>query len=155
VLYLGASMRREAPLPRPTSVQRTGAIFQEPWASLVLREAFFGVKRYEEFQRNLGVSRPVLARRLRSLVDRGILERSLYQTKPDRYEYRLTEAGLEMYPIFLAMKAWGDKWLGGDGEPIVLRHEKCGKSSRPAMTCDRCGEPVQARDMSYYVKGTR
>jgi DNA-binding HxlR family transcriptional regulator len=148
-------MRREAPLPRPTAVQRTGAIFQEPWASLVLREAFFGVRRYEEFQRNLGVSRPVLARRLRFLVDAGILDRHLYQTKPDRYEYRLTEAGLEMYPIFLAMKAWGDRWLGGDGEPIVLRHETCGKTCKPAMRCDRCGEPVHPREMSYYVKKGR
>ena len=134
---------------RPTAVQRAGAIFQENWSSLILREAFFGVRRYEDFQRNLGVGRAVLARRLRFLVEQGILEKRRYQTRPDRYEYRLTEAGLEMYPIFLAMKAWGERWLGGDGPGVVLRHSLCGEISTPRMTCDRCGEPVHAKEMTY------
>jgi DNA-binding HxlR family transcriptional regulator len=124
-----------------TSVQRTGAIFQEAGASLVLREAFFGARRFDDFHRSLGISRSVLARRLRYLVDEGILKRQRYQERPERFEYRLTEAGLELYPIFLAMKAWGDKWLGGDGPPIILRHERCGSVTHPRMTCDRCGEP--------------
>lgn len=137
------------PTPRTTSVQRTGAIFQEAGTSLVLREAFFGVRRFDQFQRNLGISRSVLARRLRSLVDRGILERRLYQTHPERYEYRLTQSGLELYPIFLAMKTWGDRWLGDDAEPVTLVHELCGEICRPEMTCDRCGEQVLAKQMSY------
>jgi DNA-binding HxlR family transcriptional regulator len=134
---------------RTTSVQRTGAIFQEAGASLVLREAFFGVRRFDDFQRALGISRSVLARRLKSLVEQDILERRQYQSRPDRYEYRLTERGIELYPIFLAMKAWGDKWLGSDGEPIVLRHERCGHDCEPRMTCDHCGAPIDAREMTY------
>lgn len=134
---------------RTTSVQRTGEIFQEAGASLVLREAFFGIRRFDDFQRSLGISRSVLARRLKYLVEHGILERRRYNERPERFEYRLTEAGLELYPIFLAMKDWGDKWLGGDGPPIVLRHEPCGNVTHPRMTCDRCGEPVLAREMSY------
>jgi DNA-binding HxlR family transcriptional regulator len=140
---------------RTTSVQRTGAIFQEAGASLVLREAFFGVRRFDDFQKNLGISRSVLARRLKYLVDQGILERRRYQERPERFEYRLTEAGLELYPIFLAMKAWGDKWLGGDGPPTVLRHKKCGHVTHPRMTCDHCGEPVLAREMSYDTPSSR
>ena len=134
---------------RTTSVQRTSAIFQEAGASLVLREMFFGVRRFDEFQRNLQISRSVLARRLNSLVAHGIIEKHQYQTRPDRFEYRLTESGLELYPIFLAMKSWGDKWLGADAEPIVLHHNSCDHDCTPHMTCDQCGEPVRAREMSY------
>lgn len=137
------------PTSRTTSVQRMGAIFQEAGASLVLREAFFGVRRFDDFQRNLGISRSVLARRLKSLVEHGVLVRRRYQQRPERFEYRLTESGLELYPVFLAMKAWGDRWLGDEGQRVVLRHDLCGQLCEPTMTCDRCGEPVRAREMSY------
>jgi DNA-binding HxlR family transcriptional regulator len=134
---------------RPTSVQRMGAILQEAGSSLILREAFFGVRRFDEFQRNLAISRSVLARRLKSLVDHGILERRLYQERPDRFEYRLTESGHELYPVFLAMKEWGDRWLGDEGQTVILHHELCNQISHPRMTCDQCGEPVRARDVRY------
>jgi DNA-binding HxlR family transcriptional regulator len=138
---------------RTTSVQRAGAILQEAGTSLILREAFFGVRRFDDFQRTLGISRSVLARRLKALVDRGILERRRYQERPDRFEYRLSDSGLELYPVFLAMKAWGDRWLGDDGQSIVLHHRSCGQVTHPAMTCDRCGEPVHARDVTYEIPG--
>ena len=135
---------------RTTSVQRTGAIFQEAGASLVLREAFFGVRRFDDFQRELGISRSVLARRLRYLVATGVLERRKYQDRPDRFEYRLTESGLELYPIFLAMKEWGDRWLGEEtADPVVLHHTTCGHDCEPRMTCDHCGERVRAKEMTY------
>lgn len=134
---------------RTTSVQRTGYILQEVGTSLILREAFFGVRRFDDFQRNLGISRSVLARRLKTLVERGILDRRRYQERPDRFEYRLTESGLELYPVFLAMKAWGDRWLGDDGPSVVLHHELCGHVTHPSMTCDHCGQPVKARDVHY------
>lgn len=141
-----------SPAARTTSVQRAGAILQEAGTSLILREAFFGVRRFDDFQRNLAMSRSVLARRLKSLVDRGIMERRQYQDRPERFEYRLTESGLELYPVFLAMKEWGDRWLGGDGEGLVLRHELCGEETHPRMTCDRCGEVLRARDVHYHVE---
>lgn len=136
---------------RTTSVQRTGLIFQESGASLVLREAFFGVRRFDDFQRNLGISRSVLARRLKFLVEQGILQRHRYQQRPERFEYRLSESGLELYPVFLAMKAWGDTWLGDEAPRVVLRHNRCGHVCEPAMTCDHCGKPVHAREMSFDV----
>ncbi len=143
---------RGAAASRTTSVQRTTAILQEPGSSLILREAFFGVRRFDDFQRNLAISRSVLARRLKSLVSSGIMERRRYQERPERFEYRLTESGLELYPVFLAMKEWGDRWLGDDGQRVVLHHEKCGHLTHPRMTCDRCGEPVRAREMRYELK---
>jgi DNA-binding HxlR family transcriptional regulator len=139
---------------RTTSVQRTGSILQEAGTSLILRESFFGVRRFDDFQRNLAISRSVLSRRLKTLVDLGILERRRYQERPDRFEYRLTESGLELYPVFLAMKAWGDRWLGDDGEPVVLNHQLCGHVTHPRMTCDRCGEPVLARDIRYELEAS-
>jgi DNA-binding HxlR family transcriptional regulator len=137
---------------RTTSVQRMTAIFQEAGASLILREAFFGVRRFSDFQRNLGISRSVLARRLSTLVQQGILERHRYQTRPERFEYRLSESGLELYPVFLAMKAWGDKWLGDEVEELILVHRPCSHRTVPELTCSHCGKPVKARDVSYFNK---
>lgn len=137
--------------PRSTSVQRTSELLRKGASSLVLREAFFQVRRFDDFQRTLSLSRSVLARALKTLVDQGLLERRLYQQRPDRYEYLLTEAGLELYPVFLAMKAWGDRWLGDDVAEVTLTHKLCGHVSVPTMTCDHCGLPVKAREMSYEI----
>lgn len=135
-----------------TSVQRTGHLLQQGAASLVLREAFFRVRRFDDFQRNLGISRSVLARALKSLVEDGILERRLYQSRPDRYEYVLSESGRDLYPVFLAMKDWGDKWLGSDGPEVVLTHKVCNSISHPRMTCDHCGDVVSATEMTYELR---
>jgi DNA-binding HxlR family transcriptional regulator len=135
--------------PASTSVQRTGYLLQQGAASLVLREAFFRVRRFDDFQRRLSISRSVLARTLKSLVAEGILERRLYQQRPDRYEYLLTESGRDLYPVFLSMKAWGDRWLGNDGPEITLTHRVCGFESHPTLTCDHCGGPVVAAEMTY------
>jgi DNA-binding HxlR family transcriptional regulator len=137
--------------PTITSVQRTGSLLQQGAASLVLREAFFRVRRFDDFQRVLEISRSVLARTLKALVADGILERRLYQSRPDRYEYVLTPAGRALYPVFLAMKEWGDTWLGGDGTDVVLTHRTCGHVCHPAMRCDRCGEVISASDMTYEI----
>lgn len=141
------------PEQRTTSVQRTGEILRRGASSLVLREAFFRVRRFDDFQRSLGLSRSVLARTLKYLVEEGILERRRYQERPERFEYLLTEAGLEMYPVFLAMKQWGDKWLGDDALEVRLFHKTCGHVSTPAMMCDHCGRPIAARDMRYTIEG--
>ncbi len=138
----------EAPV---TSVQRTGAILLQGAASPVLREAFFGARRFDDFQERLAISRSVLSRTLKSLVEHGILHRRLYQNRPDRYEYVLTAAGLELYPVFLAMKEWGDRWLGGDEVEIVLHHQSCSSRTHPRMTCDVCGDPVRAREVTYDI----
>jgi DNA-binding HxlR family transcriptional regulator len=137
------------PAARPEAVRRALEVFSDPWSFAVLQEAFFGVRRFEQIQRNLGISRNVLAKRLRHLVEHEILERALYQRRPDRYEYRLTARGREMYPIFVALQHWSERWLGEDGPRLQLVHAPCGKASRPRMTCDRCGEDIHAGDMRY------
>jgi DNA-binding HxlR family transcriptional regulator len=135
---------------RPSSVRRTLDIFIDPWTFAVLGEAFFGVRRFDDFQRNLGISRNVLTKRLNHLVERQIFERRLYQQRPDRYEYVLTEPGIDMYQIFVTMMRWGDRWLDdGDGPPLLLFHKGCGQQSNPVLACDRCGQEIKAREMTY------
>lgn len=125
------------------------ALVGERWTLLILREAFFGVRRYGELARNLGIPRPTLSVRLRTLVDAGLLERAPYSRDPDRYEYRLTEAGRDLFPAIVALMRWGDAHLAGPkGPPIVLRHHGCGEIADPRLTCSRCGKELDARSVT-------
>jgi DNA-binding HxlR family transcriptional regulator len=137
--------------PRPSAVRRALEIVSDPWTFAVLQEAFFGVRRFDQIQAQLGISRGILSKRLSSLVENGILERVRYQRRPDRFEYRLTDRGRALYPVFIALLRWGEDWLDetDDATTLALIHETCGKRSRPRMTCDRCGEPIRAEEMTY------
>lgn len=116
---------------------------------LVLREAFQRTRRFDDIQRNTGAPRPVLAERLRQLVNEGILERRPYGNHPDRYEYRLTEKGLDLYPVVIGLLNWGDRWMmDEDGPPLELRHNNCGEIVNPELSCPACSTPVGPRDMS-------
>src|SRR5450759_5437164 len=103
-------MRRTSFAEMNCSVARTLEIVGEWWTMLVVREAFNGVRRFDDFQARLGIARNVLAARLLGLVEHGVLERRLYQERPERYEYRLTQKGLDLYPVLLSLLSWGDKW---------------------------------------------
>jgi DNA-binding HxlR family transcriptional regulator len=130
------------------SVARTLEVIGERWTMLVLREAFFRVRRFEEFQRNTGAARNILSDRLRTLVEHGILERRKYQDHPPRFEYRLTEKGVDLYPVLISLMEWGDRHApGGQGPAVVLEHRTCGQPTRPTLVCSACGERVTAREM--------
>jgi len=134
--------------PPDCSIGRAMELLGERWTFLILREAFWGVRRFTELQRNLGIARNILSNRLQTLVGAGILERRLYQADPERYEYRLSEMGRDLYPAFVAIKRWGDKHLApGTTRPLVLRHS-CGHDADPHMTCSHCGEAIDARDVT-------
>lgn len=142
----------EATLIRPVAVQRTLAIFSDPWSFSVLQELFFGVRKFDEFQRNLGISRSVLARRLKHLEQEHIIDRHLYSTRPDRYEYKLTERGRDMYPIFIALRRWGETWLENAATPkLKLIHKSCEQPLVPSMNCTACGEEITAEDITFQV----
>jgi|SRR5581483_838491 len=129
------------------SIARALSVIGDRWTLLVLREAFLRVRRYEDFQRRTGAPRPILADRLRVLVDEGVLERRPYGNHPDRFEYRLTDKGIELWPVLVSLLTWGDRWMGGRGSPPVeLRHKGCGDVVHPEMACPSCGEWVGARD---------
>ena len=130
--------------PRPCSVARTLEIVGEKWALLAVREVFFGNRRFDEIVRRTGAPRDTLAARLRTLVGAGILSREQYSGHPGRFEYRLTKAGKDLYPVIVTLMNWGDKYLAGDdGPPLVLQHS-CGQRMVPMVACEACGEPLRA-----------
>jgi DNA-binding HxlR family transcriptional regulator len=131
------------------SVFRALEVLGERWTILVIREAFFGTRRFDDFQRNTGMARNILSNRLQSLVANGILVRRQYQERPVRFEYRLTQKGLDLYPALIALMGWGDRYTAGPaaGKPVVLEHRACGHETVPALTCTECGEPIDARAM--------
>jgi DNA-binding HxlR family transcriptional regulator len=131
------------------SANRALQLVGERWTMLIRRETFFGVRRYGQFARNLSIPRPTLSARLRKLVDSGLLDRVQYASGPDRFEYRLTDAGRELFDAIVVLMRWGDTHLAGpEGPPIVLTHDVCGHLTRPQLTCDVCGEQVTARNVT-------
>jgi DNA-binding HxlR family transcriptional regulator len=123
-------------------------VLGDRWTLLVLREAFFGVRRFEQLLRNTGAARNILTNRLGRLVDAGILEKRLYSERPPRSEYRLTEKGVDLWPVIIALARWGGKWGELElGPAIALEHKGCGAVIEPQMCCPECGEPVGARDV--------
>ena len=129
------------------SIARTLELIGERWSLLIIRDAFLGVRRFEDFQADLGVARNVLSARLARLVDEGILERHRYQERPERYEYRLTEKGIGLWPVLVSLVKWGDKYTAVDGPPRLIVHRDCGGQVNEHLMCDKCGAPLTARDV--------
>jgi DNA-binding HxlR family transcriptional regulator len=131
------------------SVAGTLAVVGEKWSLLVLREAFLGVRRFADFQRILGAPRAVLTDRLATLVDEGILRRVPYQAEGERqrHEYRLTEKGIDLWPVIVSLIQFGDRYYAPDGPPMVLTHKGCGGAVDAHRTCDRCQARLTARDV--------
>lgn len=128
------------------SVARTLAIIGDRWTMLIIRNAFLGTRRFGDFQSQLGMTKHLLAERLKRLVEVGVFKKAEYQQ--GRFEYRFTGKGRALYPVMMAMTVWGDAWLdGGNGAPLQYAHKTCGKQTTPALTCSECGEAVHARDM--------
>ncbi len=131
------------------SVARALSVLGERWTLLIIRDAFRGTRRFDDFQRSLGVTRHRLSERLGKLVDEGILTRVAYMERPTRYEYRLTRKGLALYPVLMTLSQWGDDWMDdGNGPPQRYRHSLCGKQTRAVLSCDECGDPLRPEEVS-------
>lgn len=136
----------------PCSVARTLSVIGDRWTLMILRDCFVGLRRFEHFEASLGITRHVLADRLKKLVDEGVLKKVPYGEAPVREEYRLTERGFELYPVVLSIVQWGDKHMADErGAPIVRRHEKCGNIVQGKMVCSDCGEELDAREITVEV----
>lgn len=120
-------------------------IIGEPWTLLILRDAMYGVRRFDEFQANLGIARNVLTLRLRRLVDAGIFRRAPYQQRPARYEYRLTDKGAALFPVIVGLKEWGDRHRPGaaEGKPMELVDRTDGLPVEPLLTDARSGRRLE------------
>lgn len=123
----------------------------ERWTMRILRACFFGARRYGQFAQELGIPRPTLSDRLSKLVDAGLLSRERYAGGPIRadYEYRLTRAGLDLFPIVVLLMSWGEQYLAArpGAQTAVWTHETCGAPTHPVATCGSCGEPVTAHNL--------
>ncbi len=140
-------MRSAELINQNCSVARPATLLGDPWTLVILRQAFSRVRRFDDFQRQLGISRSLLADRLQTLVDAGILERRPYKDRiRTREEYRLTQKGLDLYPALMALREWGDKYMADDGPLLSIRHRDCGGEAHVHLSCDRCGEEISARD---------
>ena len=118
-------------------------VIGEWWTLLIIRDAFFGVTRFDEFQENLGIARNILASRLDTLVAAGVMERQCYDEGRARYDYVLTEKGRALWPVIVTLRQWGDEWILGEGNEIsLLRHKHCGEITTGVLVCDHCGEPL-------------
>lgn len=141
-------MRWETLSEENCSMARSLAILGDRWTLMILRDAFLKVRRFEDFQKSLGIARRVLTERLQKLVDAGVLKRVAYQENPERFEYRLTEMGLDLHPVILSMVHWGDKYFAGEnGAPVLHTHKSCGHDFHSVLTCSECGEAIGARDV--------
>jgi DNA-binding HxlR family transcriptional regulator len=130
------------------SLARTLEVVGERWTMLVMRDALLGVRRFEDFQRGLGVARNILAARLQRLCDLGVLERRQYQDRPIRREYRLTAAGRDLWIALDALRGWGDRHLAPDGPRLAVEHRGCGGTAEHHVVCERCHQDVGLRDIS-------
>lgn len=145
---------RSAPMGRTADysdqvcpVAATLEVVGDPWTLLILRDAFAGLRRFEQWQQQLGVARNVLTARLKSLVAHGILEKQPYSQHPPRFEYALTPKGRDLYMVLAAMADWGQRYVYGRAGPVRMVHRGCGRTFTPQLRCEVCGEPVGPHDL--------
>jgi len=122
-------------------------VIGERWTLLIVRDAFMGARRFEHFQRRTGAARNVLANRLNLLVEEGIFRKAAYQEHPVRYEYRLTEKGIDLWPVVVSLLQWGDRHIYPGRAPVLLVHKKCGGAVNDHRMCETCGAKLNARDV--------
>jgi DNA-binding HxlR family transcriptional regulator len=128
------------------SIARTVDLLGDWWTPMVVRSAFLGARRFDDFQSSLGIPRNVLTERLRTLVDEGILRKEQYSERPPRYEYKLTEKGVGLYPVIVSMMIWGDEWLDWpEGPPIYLVDRDTGERLDPVLVDRNTGKPIEPR----------
>ena len=120
------------------TITEVAKLVGDKWAMLVVRDVFRGVRRFDDLCEDLGVGRAVLADRLKRLVEAGVLAKAPYGERPVRYEYRLTEMGVELSPMLVALLRWGDRWLGGGEQTAVLVHAPCDTELEQAFWCRTC-----------------
>jgi DNA-binding HxlR family transcriptional regulator len=130
------------------SIARTVAVIGDRWTLLILRDCFLRVRRFDDFEARLGITRHILADRLKKLTEARVLEKVPYGERPVRHEYRLTKKGLDLYPVLMSIVHWGDTYTTGKaGRPLLHRHLGCGHQFDPVLTCSACGETVDPRQV--------
>jgi DNA-binding HxlR family transcriptional regulator len=144
-------MRRTSFADFHCSLSRSLERIGDWWTLLIVRDLYLGVNRFDDLVTNLGISRNLLAGRLVDLTEAGIVERSCYQQRPQRYEYRLTTAGNELIPVLMELTAWGDRWVTPEnGPPLLFEHDPCKSIFTPQVTCSVCAQPVAVDNVTAH-----
>lgn len=134
------------------SIARTLEVIGEWWSLLILRDLFLGFERFDDIQRNLGVASNILTTRLKKMMEQGIVERRADEQDKRVWRYGLTQQGRDLYPILLALTAWGDKWRAAEGQqPLLIRHQHCGQITSAIPACAVCKEELQLEDIRFEV----
>jgi DNA-binding HxlR family transcriptional regulator len=131
------------------AIARTSAVLGERWVWMILRQAFNGARRFEEFQRGIGLARNVLVDKMTMLIEQGILERRA--VAGNRSEYRLTDKGRALFPVYTALMQWGNEWTGLTAPPVELLHKPCGHRITARVVCSHCGQELDAHDTEPVV----
>ena len=141
-------MRRASFEAMNCSIARSLEVIGEWWTFLILRDAFFGITRFEEFQERLGIARNVLSARLDTLVEHGVMERRVYDEPRGRSDYKLTDKGKALWPVLTTLRQWGDEWVvGAEAAPIEMVHTGCGERTTGELTCSHCHERLERREL--------
>lgn len=130
------------------SIARATQLIGDGWTLLIIRELFWRSTRYEQLAERTGMASNILATRLRKLVEHGVISKTVVADDARRFDYALTKKGAELFPVLMAVMAWGDRWSAGDAGPLIeLRHAACGKKTKPGLVCSACGEPLSPQDV--------
>ncbi len=140
-------MERKSFADMACSVAQCLEVVGEWWSLLIVRDAFLGVTRFDDFRKRLGISRNILNQRLSALVEADVLSKEPYSEHPPRYDYRLTAKGRDLWPVLTTMRQWGDRYAAPEGPPLIVRHKGCGNVAEAVLVCSSCGEPLQVRDV--------
>ena len=151
LLWKECDVRYEELADEPCSITRALVILGDRWTLLVLKAAFAGIRRFNAFQSALGISRGRLLDRLDRLVDHGILTKQIPEEGGAYEEYRLTQRGIEVYPVLIALRDWGDTYLAPDGPPLRYTHRACDGEAHVHLECDSCGDALTARDVTLHA----
>ena len=130
------------------SIAKSLELIGERWTMLIVREVFLGNRRFDEIAARLNIARNVLTARLTWLVDEGVLTKVRYQERPERFEYRFTEKGIDLWPVIVSLLQFGDRYYAPDGPPVVLTHKHCGGQVDEHRICAKCGQRLTARDVT-------
>ena len=134
------------------SIEATLRTVGDRWTLLILRNIFRGIKRSENIQKYQGIARNLLSKRLHHLVENEVIERFLYQEKPNRYEYKLTDKGRALSPSLIALMQWGDQWCSSEEPLVKLVHDNCGSLLTHSVKCNTCGTDVKANEIRSLVR---
>ncbi|MFZ4718629.1 MAG: winged helix-turn-helix transcriptional regulator [Ilumatobacteraceae bacterium] len=126
-----------------TTLEKTLALVGDRWSILIIRAALRGVRRFDDYQADLGIARPILTARLRRLVEGGVMAKEQYQEHPPRFEYKLTPAGVALSPALVALIRWGEHHLADGDADIVLVHAACGTELEQGFWCRHCATTFQ------------